>query len=119
MSLCRFFVLIGVLTAGCGQSPSRDEALAAFHAAEPGVDSGAAMVRVWSDGPPWFSCAEVIAKLKSTSDHAVVRDQVGRWRQLVMSDWLTLHDTSAGAVVEPGWCTATLRDSTKRLASGW
>ena len=38
---------------------------------------------------------------------------------LVLANWLTLRDTSAGRVVEPGWCTATVRDSAARLAGGW
>lgn len=36
-----------------------------------------------------------------------------------MADWVTLRDTSAGQVVEPGWCAATLRDEARLTADGW
>jgi hypothetical protein len=119
MPRLRSLAALALLTAvGCNQRPSRDDALAAFHRARPGFDSSAATIRVWADGPPWFSCAEVLAKLKGPADHAVIRDQLGSWRPLVLAEWVTLRDTAAGRVVEPGWCTATLRDD-KKLAPGW
>lgn len=114
------FLLITVLMLlACRAVPSREEALSALRASQPGIDTATVTVRVWVDGPPWFSCAEVIAKLKSEKDRAVVRDALGQWRSLVLADWVTLRDTAAGPVVEPGWCVATLRDTSARLAAGW
>lgn len=75
--------------------------------------------RVWKDGPPWFSCAEVIAKFDGHADTAAVRDQVGNWRPLVVSAWVVLRDTSAGVVSEPGWCTAHLTDQGRLSARDW
>ncbi len=112
-------VLAAVLATACSRGPSRDEALAAFRGAKPGVDSGPAVVRVWADGPPWFSCAELIAKLKTSTDRVVVRNQLSYWHALVLADWVTLRDTTSGAVVEPGWCAASLRAETTRLSNGW
>ena len=112
--------LILLLTlASCRRAPNRAEAVRALRAARPGLDSATVTVRVWTDGPPWFSCAEVITKLRSDKDRAVVRDAVGHWRSLVLAHWVTLRDTAAGPVVEPGWCVATLRDTSARLAAGW
>ena len=108
-----------MMLASCRGAPSSEEALSALRASQPGVDTSTVTVRVWADGPAWFSCAEVIGKLKSAADRAVVRDAVGRWRALVLADWVTLRDTSAGSVVEPGWCVATLRDASARHASEW
>ena len=76
-------------------------------------------VRVWQDGPPWFSCAEVISKLDGRADAAVVRDQVGNWRQLVLSGWLVLRDTAHGVVSEPGWCAAKLTDEGALEHQAW
>ena len=75
--------------------------------------------RVWKDGPPWFSCAEVIAKFDGHADTAAVRDQVGNWRPLVVAAWLVLRDTSAGVVSDPGWCAAHLTDAGRLTARGW
>jgi hypothetical protein len=74
---------------------------------------------VWKDGPPWFSCAEVIAKFDGHADTAAVRDQVGNWRPLVVSAWVILRDTSAGVVSDPGWCTAHRTDQGELNARGW
>ncbi|MDB4890042.1 MAG: hypothetical protein JWL61_1897 [Gemmatimonadetes bacterium] len=103
----------------CNRTPDREEALRILRTTNPAIDTATAIATVWRDGPPWFSCAEVIAKFKATSDSAAVRNRVGNWRALVLADWVTLRDTAAAHVVEPGWCAATLRDSTARLAGGW
>ena len=107
-----------VLTA-CNPAPSRSEALDALRGAAPGIDTTTAYARVWQDGPPWFSCAEVIAKFASATDSAVVRDQVGNWKPLVLAGWLVLRDSAQGAVSEPGWCTGKLTDEPARRAGGW
>lgn len=86
---------------------------------DPALDTATVTERVWADGPPWFSCAEVIAKLRSGADHAVVRDQLGNWRTLVLANWLTLRDTTSGTVTDPGWCRATLRDVPARKGQVW
>jgi hypothetical protein len=61
----------------------------------------------------------VIAKFDGHADTAVVRDQVGNWRPLVVSAWLVLTDTSAGIVSDPGWCAAHLTDQGQLNARGW
>lgn len=104
---------------GCRAAPSRAEALEALRAARPGVDTATAFARVWEDGPPWFSCAEVLAKIASKVDAPVVADQVGNWRPLVVAGWLVLRDTAHGRVSEPGWCRAKLTDENARRAGGW
>lgn len=109
--------LLGI--AACNRAPSRAEALDAIRLAKPAVDTTTVVRRVWTDGPPWFSCAEVIAKFRSRADNAFVRDQVGNWRTLLLSDWVTLRDSTAGQVVEPGWCVATLRNESARVSDGW
>ena len=86
---------------------------------EPALDSAMVIERVWADGPPWFSCAEVIAKLRSGADSAVVRTQVGNWHALVLANWVTLRDTSDGRVTDPGWCHATLHDEPSHTSQGW
>src|SRR5438067_238882 len=91
--------------AACARGPSRDEVASALRQAQPGVDGGPAYGHVWQDGPPWFSCAEVLAKVASPVDSAAVRDQVGNWKPLVMAGWVTLRDSSKGPVADPGWCT--------------
>ena len=53
----------------------------------PGSDTATVFERVWRDGPPWFSCVEVIAKFTTPLDSAVVRDQVGNWKPLVLAGW--------------------------------
>ncbi|MDQ6633273.1 MAG: hypothetical protein M3Z10_00775 [Gemmatimonadota bacterium] len=105
--------------AGCRGAPSKAEALDAIRAATPGLDTSTAFARVWQDGPPWFSCAEVLLKIGSRSDARVVYDQVGNWRPLVVSGWLVLRDTARGIVSDPGWCTGKLADEATRSAGGW
>ena len=112
-------VLAVVLLSACNRAPSRAEALAVLRRSDPSLDTATVTERVWADGPPWFSCAEVIAKLRSGADHAVVRDQVGNWRALVLAKWVTLRDTSSMTVTDPGWCRATLRDVPARTGQGW
>lgn len=116
----RFCPLLLVLltSLACRAGPSRREAVSALASTWSARDS-AAVIRVWSDGPPWFSCNEVTAKLRSGHDHMVVRDALKPWRSLVLADWVRLHDTAAGPVVEPGWCVALLRDSAARAQGGW
>ena len=112
-------ILLAVFAQACRRTPSADDARMLLTAAEPALDTTSVVVRVWADGPPWFSCAEVIAKFRRAKDSQAVRDQVGNWRPLVMTDWLTLRDTTKGHVVEPGWCAATLRHEPARLSAGW
>lgn len=123
MSLARpttyFALLAFAVLAGCGAGPSRSEALEALREARPGFDTTTAYARVWQDGPPWFSCAEVISKLDGRADRAAVRDQVGNWRHLVVTGWLVLRDTARGVVSDPGWCAGKLTDEAARLARGW
>ena len=108
-----------LFVSACDNTPDRAEALKILRAANPAIDTATAIATVWKDGPPWFSCAEVIAKFRAKADSAAVRNRVGNWRALVLADWVTLRDTAAGRVVDPGWCAATLRDSTARLSRGW
>jgi len=108
-----------LLISACNGTPDQEAALQILRRTNPALDTTTAIATVWKDGPPWFSCAEVIAKFRASADSAVVRKKVGNWRALVLADWVTLRDTAAGQVVEPGWCAATLRDSTARLAGGW
>jgi hypothetical protein len=105
--------------AGCRGTPSRGEALEAIRATAPGLDTMTVLARVWQDGPPWFSCAEVIAKIGSKSDARFVYDQVGNWRPLVVAGWLVLRDTARGVVSDPGWCAGKLVDENARRAGGW
>lgn len=104
---------------GCRGAPSRTEALRALERSPLSHDTATVYRRVWKDGPPWFSCAEVIAKFDGHADSAVVRDQVGNWRPLVVAGWLVLRDTSAGVVSDPGWCAARLTDAGRLIARGW
>ncbi len=108
-----------LLATACHRPPNEKEALRILRAANPALDSAVAMSTVWKDGPPWFSCAEVIAKFRADADSAVVRKAVGNWRPLVLADWVTLRDTATAPVAEPGWCAVTLRDSSARIANGW
>jgi hypothetical protein len=112
-------LLIFLLVSACNRTPDREEALRILRSSNPALDSATAIATVWKDGPAWFSCAEVIAKFRASADSAAVRNRVGNWRALVLADWVTLRDTTAGHVVEPGWCAATLRDSTTRRSGGW
>ena len=109
-----------VLTlAACRGAPSRRAAQRALERSPLSHDTTTIYRRVWKDGPPWFSCAEVIAKFDGHADTAAVRDQVGNWRPLVVSAWVILRDTSAGVVSDPGWCAAHLTDQGKLNAHGW
>lgn len=108
-----------LLVTACDPSPSRSEALDALRASAPGIDTATVFARVWQDGPPWFSCAEVIAKFTSPLDSELVRDQVGNWKPLVLAGWLVLRDTAKGVVSDPGWCAGKLSDPPARLAGGW
>ncbi|HVE67453.1 MAG TPA: hypothetical protein VNB64_02610 [Solirubrobacteraceae bacterium] len=90
-----------------------------MRATTPGGDTATVHARVWQDGPPWFSCAEVVAKLDRAADSASVRDQVGNWRHLVRSGWVVLRDSAHGAVSDPGWCTATLSPKGLVEARDW
>ena len=108
-----------VVLSACNRAPNAAESLEVLRSEAPALDSATVLQRVWADGPPWFSCAEVIAKLRSSTDSATVRNPLGNWRSLVLADWVQLRDTTAGPVTEPGWCRATLRNEPARLASGW
>src|SRR5688572_6809124 len=118
-SMRSLLLATGVLLSACKPAPSRSEALDAIKASSPAADTTTVFARVWRDGPPWFSCAEVIAKFTSSVDSAVVRDQVGNWKPLVLAGWLVLRDTASGVVSDPGWCVGKLADSTARRAGGW
>jgi len=115
----RLLLITIVLLSACGRAPNSSEALALLRSAEPALDSGSVTRRVWADGPPWFSCAEVLAKVRTNADSAVIREQLANWRPLVLAKWVTLRDTSKGPVTDPGWCRATLHDSTVHIANGW
>ena len=108
-----------VALAGCRRAPSRDAARLALERSPLSNDTSTVYARVWQDGPPWFSCAEVIAKLDGPADRAAVHDQVGNWRPLVLVGWLVLRDTTAGVVSDPGWCAAKLTEEGSRRAQGW
>ena len=117
--LLRIALITLVLSSACGRAPTSSEAADLLRAAEPSLDSRKVTARVWADGPPWFSCAEVLAKVRKDADSAVVRQPLGNWRALVLAKWVTLRDTAKGPVTDPGWCRAVLRDSATRLADGW
>lgn len=120
LSATRWLLLAGALgVTACDPAPSRSEALEALKASAPGIDTTTVFVRVWQDGPPWFSCAEVIAKFTTSHDAGLVRDQVGNWKPLVLAGWLVLRDTSSGVVSDPGWCAGKLSDAPARGAGGW
>ena len=112
-------LLTVVLLSACNRAPTRAEALRVLRDKDPALDTAVVIERVWADGPPWFSCAEVIAKLRSGVDSAVVRNQVGNWHALVLANWISLRDTSAGSVTDPGWCHATLHDEPSKIGQGW
>lgn len=107
------------LLVGCRGSPSRAEALLALERGGAAGDTALVFERVWQDGPPWFSCAEVLAKLDGPADSAVVRDQMRNWRPLVLSGWVVLRDTAYGAVSDPGWCAAKRTAEADRPERGW
>jgi hypothetical protein len=115
----RVLLMMILLASACRRAPSSSEALTLLRAAEPALDSGSVTERVWADGPPWFSCAEVLAKVRTNTDRAVIRDQLANWRALVLAKWVTLRDTAKGPVTDPGWCRATLHDSAARASNGW
>lgn len=112
-------VVATLIVIGCRRAPSRRAALEALERSPLSHDTSTIYRRVWVDGPPWFSCAEVIAKFDGHADTAAVRDQVGNWRPLVVAGWLILRDTSAGVVSDPGWCAARLTDHGRASAQGW
>lgn len=111
--------MAALLLVGCGRTPSRKATLEALERSPLSHDTSTIYRRVWKDGPPWFSCAEVIAKFDGHADTAAVRDQVGNWRPLVVAGWIVLRDTSQGVVSDPGWCTAHLTDVGARGAREW
>lgn len=108
-----------LLILACNRGPSPAEARDVLRAAYPALDTTTVVERVWADGPPWFSCAEVIAKFRSNADSGLVRIPLGNWRALLLADWIKLRDTTAGRVVDPGWCAAALLQEPARLARGW
>ncbi len=110
---------IVIMLAACNRAPARDVALAAIRAAHPALEKTTVVDTVWRDGPPWYSCAEVVSKIGGRADTAVVRDQVGNWRPLLLAEWIVLRDTVAAPVAEPGWCTLVMRDSLGADRSGW
>jgi hypothetical protein len=107
------------LVTSCSRGPSRDEALAAIRAAQPAIEQTDVIGRVWQDGPPWFSCAEVIAKFTTNADSAAVRDAVGNWKPLVVAGWIVLRDSASGPVADPGWCTANPTPSGAQAIAAW
>ena len=115
----RLLLITTLLTSACRHTPNSSEALTLLRTAAPALDSGSVTTRVWADGPPWFSCAEVLAKVRTNTDSAVIRGQLANWRPLVLAKWVTLRDTSKGPITDPGWCRATLRDSAIRATNGW
>ena len=115
----RSLLITIVLLAACGRAPTSTEALTLLRTSQPALDSGAETRRVWADGPPWFSCAEVLAKVKTNVDSAVIRRPLANWRSLVLAKWVTLRDTSKAPVSDPGWCRVALHDSATRIADGW
>jgi hypothetical protein len=115
----RYLLITIVLSTACDRAPTSAQATTILRTAQPAIDSGKVTIRVWADGPPWFSCAEVLAKIRMNADSAVIRRELTNWRSLVIAQWVTLRDTTKGPVTEPGWCRATLRDAPSRAASGW
>lgn len=108
-----------LLLSSCARGPSRDEALAALRAMRPEVDSIPIVEMVWRDGPPWFSCSEVVAKLRSGVDSLAVRRQVGNWHDLVRAGWIVVRDTASGPVADPGWCAAQLTPVGTQQSQAW
>jgi hypothetical protein len=77
------------------------------------------MGQVWQDGPPWFSCAEVLAKLGTNKDSEAVRRPIGNWKPLIGAGWGILRDSTKGVVADPGWCTLKLTEEGARRAAAW
>ena len=116
----RSLLLLGAaLFAACGRGPTREETLVALRESRPGVEGAVVNGRVWQDGPPWFSCAEVVAKTASGVDSEVVREQVGNWKDLLAAGWITLRDTSGGIVADPGWCVARVTPAGAPNVARW
>lgn len=108
-----------LLACACARAPSETEARDAIKTANPALDSATVSRHVWEDGPPWFSCAEILAKLGTSQDSAVVQGQLANWRPLVVAGWIVLRDTAQGVVSDPGWCTAKLTSQGAAAASAW
>jgi hypothetical protein len=115
----RALPMLVALLAGCNRGPSRAEALQAIRGSSPALDTTLVYGRVWQDGPPWFSCAEVLAKAGTNTDSAAVRGPVGNWKWLIVAGWVVLRDSSKGPVADPGWCTMKLTDEGARRAATW
>jgi hypothetical protein len=115
----RALLMLILVLAGCNRAPSKAETLAALRASNPALDTIVVNGRVWQDGPPWFSCAEVISKFDGRADRATVRDEVGNWKSLVVSGLAVLRDSAKGTVADPGWCTVKLTDEGARRAATW
>ena len=111
--------LVALLLTACNRAPSRADALEAIRRSSPAFDTTVAIGRVWQDGPPWFSCAEVLAKLGTNRDSEVVRVPIGNWKPLIVAGWGILHDSTKGVVADPGWCTLKLTDEGARRAATW
>jgi hypothetical protein len=111
--------VVALSSIGCSRGPSRAEALAALRSSNPTYETTPVYDRVWQDGPPWFSCAEILAKMNGSADHEVVRGAVGNWRSLIVAGWIVLRDSTKGPVADPGWCTVKLTDAGARQAAGW
>lgn len=107
------------LLASCTPRPSGDEALQALHAVHPAVDTTRVFTTVWRDGPPWFSCAEIRAKLRRQVVEPAVRDTLASWQSLARAGWMSLRDTAAGEVTDPGWCKLVVADSVASRVRSW
>ena len=113
------YATIALVAAACNRGPSEEQALAAIRAARPALDTTTIVERVWQDGPPWFSCAEVLTKLRSRSDSSAVRDPLANWRGLLLSAWGVVRDSTHGTVTDPGWCVVKLLPDSVAPARGW
>jgi hypothetical protein len=111
--------MIAVVAAACNRGPSDEQALAAIRAARPALDTTTMVERVWQDGPPWFSCAEVLAKLRSPTDSSAIRGPLANWRGLLLSAWGVVRDSTHGPVTDPGWCVVKLLPDSVTPARGW
>lgn len=112
-------VVLALALAACNRAPNRAEALDAIRRSSPAFDTTVAIGRVWQDGPPWFSCAEVLAKLGTTKDSAAIRGPIGNWKPLIVAGWGILRDSTKGPVADPGWCTLKLTDEGAKRAATW